>query len=153
MHSIVLSKKNTVQRTLIVYITEFFLKSGGQMHYCPPPPSKIWGAMAPCPLPPCGGPQGLRVHWEKSSRCPSLAFQCPAPQFWHRECLPSPAALRALGGRSATSQHYLLRTCEAICISKQDWLQFYKVNLTRCHKVREKVYYKKVLKCKISRTK
>ena len=35
--------------TLIVYITEFFLKSGGPNALLPPPPSKIWGAMAPWP--------------------------------------------------------------------------------------------------------
>ena len=42
---------------LIVYIAEFFLKSGGgQMHYWLPP-SKIWGEGEPWPSGPlCGGP-------------------------------------------------------------------------------------------------
>ena len=45
--------------TLIVYITEFFLKSGGPNALLPPPPSKIWGGgMAPWP-PPCGGPHAI----------------------------------------------------------------------------------------------
>ena len=39
--------------TLIVYITEFFLKSGGPNALLAPPPSKIWGghgSLAPPPL-------------------------------------------------------------------------------------------------------
>ena len=45
--------------TLIVYITEFFLKSGGgPMHYCTPP-SKIWGVHGPLPPPPVADPMLL----------------------------------------------------------------------------------------------
>ena len=47
------SKKNT---TLIVYITEFFLKSrGGAKCITAPPPSKIWGGPWP-PGPPVADP-------------------------------------------------------------------------------------------------
>ena len=44
--------------TLIVYITEFFLKSGGAKCITgPPPPSKIWGGHGPL-APPVADPMG-----------------------------------------------------------------------------------------------
>ena len=47
--------------TLIVYITEFFLKSRGPNALLPPPPSEIGGgAMAPWP-PPVADPMFLEI--------------------------------------------------------------------------------------------
>ena len=68
-------KKNT---TLIVYITEFSLKSGGQMHYCPPPYFLGGGGMAPWP--PCGGPH---VQNPRMRKCLVLEI----PEFKVKECI------------------------------------------------------------------
>ena len=54
MHAFFFKEKHC---TLIVYITEFFLKSGGAKCINAPPPSKIWGPWPPGP--PCGGPHDL----------------------------------------------------------------------------------------------
>ena len=58
MHSIDFFKEKHC--TLIVYITEFFLKSGGggKCITAPPPRVKSGGGMAPCP-PPVADPMSL----------------------------------------------------------------------------------------------
>ena len=62
MHSIVFSKDEHC--TLIVYITEFFLKSGGGAKcITAPPPSKIWGGHGPLALPPVADPMSQWYYY------------------------------------------------------------------------------------------